>query len=94
MDPMIPAPLQDFPVHVPKRVGGYWALDEGVMVGNPHVHLLTLAEFEALPKGIPLHGIDRSVVIVGVDEIDTDTRMGFIAFGEICPETDCGLVKF
>ena len=43
--------------------------------------LLTPAEFSCLPKGTVVRCIDSTEGIVGLDDIDTDTRAGHLAFG-------------
>lgn len=51
--------------------------------GTPEdpVWLLTPQELEALPGGTRLHCIDKSIVVVGIDNIDNGTRSGYIAYG-------------
>jgi hypothetical protein len=45
------------------------------------IELITPEELRYLPLGTSLRCIDGSLVIVGVDYIDDDTRGGFLAFG-------------
>lgn len=45
------------------------------------LHLLTPDEFSKLPDGFELESILGSKVIKGKDEIDDDTRAGYLAYG-------------
>lgn len=47
---------------------------------NP-LWLLTPEELDIVPSGTLLHCIDTSTAVVGVDHIDNDTRVGYIAYG-------------
>lgn len=52
-----------------------------------HIDLITPTYFKTLPAGTVLMSIEGRVVVVGQDEIDQDTRFGFLAFGIPCSET-------
>jgi hypothetical protein len=43
--------------------------------------LLTPDEFDALPQGVMLQGINRRYVVKGRDRIDLDVRAGCMAYG-------------
>lgn len=47
--------------------------------------LLTVNEFEKIPDGTVLTCIDGTTATKGTDDIDTDTRMGHIAYGIVDP---------
>lgn len=47
------------------------------------LELVTPEEFEALPDGTVLYSIIGERVTKGVDDIDDDTRAGYIAFGRL-----------
>jgi hypothetical protein len=53
-----------------------WKLDDGRIID-----LVTPNEFESLPHGTVFVSIDGERVIKSVDDIDDDTRAGFLAFG-------------
>lgn len=44
--------------------------------------LLTPSQLKTKPKGTVLYTISGFRVVVGEDEIDDDTRYGFLAYGE------------
>ncbi len=52
---------------------------------EPVLWLLTVEEFEQLPEGVKLTSIGGSEVTKGIDNIDLDTRFGYLAFGIIGP---------
>lgn len=43
--------------------------------------LLLPEELDNLPGGTRLHCIDQSIAVVGLDNIDNGTRLGYIAYG-------------
>jgi hypothetical protein len=45
------------------------------------VNLLTIAELEALPSGTTVVSIQGKEKVTGTDDIDTDTRGGYTAWG-------------
>lgn len=47
---------------------------------NP-LWLLTPAELPMVPAQTTLHCIDGTIAVKGIDNIDTDTRGGYIAYG-------------
>lgn len=49
-----------------------------------HVDLITPEHFEELEDGTALVSITGEVSVKGMDEIDLDTRGGFIAYGFLC----------
>jgi hypothetical protein len=49
--------------------------------------LFTKEEYEQLPDGIELTSINGDIRIKGVDEIDKDTRFGYLAYGVDNPAT-------
>ena len=55
--------------------------------GENSLFLFNLDEFEKLPDGIELESIVGDKKIKGKDEIDMDTRAGYIAWGIRSPET-------
>lgn len=55
-----------------------WTLDDGRIIS-----LVTPAELQYLANGTPLYSIMGEKVIVGVDEIDQDTRFGYLAYGQM-----------
>ena len=52
--------------------------------GGDHIDLITVDLFNCLKSGTVLMSIRGNVVEVGKDEIDLDTRFGFLAFGFPC----------
>ncbi len=48
---------------------------------NDTLWLFTPVEFDKLPDGIELKCIDGTFKVKGRDEIDMDTRFGYIAYG-------------
>lgn len=67
--------------YAPKRVGGYWKLEDG-----RHLHLLTPMQLHAVPAGTVLTDIfGRDVTVTAVDPPDPDTRFGYTAWGAVCP---------
>ena len=48
---------------------------------RPILLLLNLPLFEGLPNGTILHSINGETAVKGKDDIDLDTRGGFIAWG-------------
>jgi hypothetical protein len=80
-------PLKDYEVAAVLPKAPFWR-----MAGKPgfgdvtiaHIHLITAAQFRALDKGTILYSIMGERVIVGEDNIDTDTRAGLMAFGKLC----------
>lgn len=52
---------------------------------DENLWLLTVDEFNNIPDGTELTCIDGEVVVKGRDEIDLDTRMGYIAYGIVDP---------
>lgn len=48
---------------------------------RPLLVLITPAIFEALPRGTVLYSISGERVVKGKDDIDRDTRAGFMAWG-------------
>lgn len=55
-----------------------WALN------HAHVDLIQPDHFNDLPDGTELFSINGERKIKGKDEIDQDTRFGFIAWGFLC----------
>lgn len=51
------------------------------------LYLCPIAEFDDLPDGIALHSISGLVAVKGRDDIDKDTRGGFLAYGIIPGKT-------
>lgn len=49
--------------------------------GRKVIWLLTPIELEVTPPGTIVTSISYDTKIVGVDEIDTDTRFGYTAYG-------------
>lgn len=47
--------------------------------------LLTVDEYTHLPDGTELTCIDGEVAVKGRDDIDLDTRFGYIAYGIVDP---------
>jgi hypothetical protein len=45
------------------------------------LHLFTVEEFNKLPDGLELESINGDKKVKGVDNIDMDTRFGYIAWG-------------
>lgn len=58
-----------------------WRLENG-----EEIRLLTIPEFEALPKGTEVISIFGDPHVKGTHDIDMDTRCGFIAFGFPVPK--------
>lgn len=59
-----------------RRLANPWDSDSH----NP-LWLLTPEELALVPDGAQLCCIDKTVAVKGRDEIDTDTRFGYTAFG-------------
>lgn len=57
-----------------------WKLKNGEII-----NLVTLEKFKKLKKGTKLVCIDGTTVIKGKDEIDDDTRFGYMAYGILAP---------
>lgn len=55
--------------------------------GENSLFLFTPAEFELLPDGIELESVDNKTYIKGKDNIDVDTRGGYLAYGIRSPAT-------
>lgn len=55
-----------------------WKLDDGRTV-----YLLTLEQFALLSDGTRLICIDGTEVVKGTDDIDDDTRFGYLAYGTL-----------
>lgn len=55
-----------------------------------HVDLITPEHLVELPDGTVLYNIFGKPHTKGVDEIDDDTRGGFIAFGFLCKDKHTG----
>lgn len=47
--------------------------------------LLTVNEFDQIPNGTELTCIDGTTAVKGQDDIDMDTRFGYIAYGFVDP---------
>lgn len=56
-----------------------WSLDEEHPDGT--LWLLTPEEWDDLPNGITVECIDGNQYTKGKDEIDDDTRFGYLAYG-------------
>lgn len=52
---------------------------------DDNLWLLTIKEYNDIPDGTELTCIDGTVAVKGSDEIDMDTRMGYIAYGIVDP---------
>lgn len=67
----------------PDVIDGSENLNEsnGLVLEGTNVNRLTLEQLDQLPDGTVLTGIDGEKKIKGVDQIDTDTRDGFSAYG-------------
>lgn len=55
---------------------------------DENLFLITIRQLEQLPDGTALIAIDGELVYKGVNDIDLDTRAGFLAYGftkEIVP---------
>jgi len=61
---------------------GRWKLPTG-----EQIRLLTLEELKGLPDGTVLVDIFGQRTVTGSDEIDTDTRSGFVAYSRKQPGT-------
>lgn len=57
-----------------------WTLNDGRVI-----QLVTLDEFTTLAHGTKLISILGEEVVVGEDPIDSDTRMGYLAYGFLVP---------
>lgn len=76
----------------------HWKIDRPGAVtfadGRPTPHvgrtiaLITPAELAALPDGTVLVDIFGHEEVKGVDEIDNDTRFGYLAVGHLLPEAE------
>ncbi len=85
-------PLKDYEVAAVLPKAPFWR-----MAGKPgfgpvsiaHIHLITRAQFRHLDKGTILYSIMGERVLVGVDNIDTDTRSGLMAYGKLCAFAAC-----
>ncbi len=55
---------------------GKWLLEDGRQIA-----LITPEELPTLPDGTVLICIDGTSATLGQDEIDDDTRFGFLAYG-------------
>lgn len=56
-------------------------LNLGLLNWNGYIWLIPGEWYSILPVGMQLHCIDESIVTVGTDYIDNDTRMGVLAYG-------------
>jgi len=52
---------------------------------DDNLWLLTTDEFNEIPDGTVLTCIDGTTATKGVDEIDMDTRLGYLAYGIVDP---------
>lgn len=52
---------------------------------DDNLWLINKAEFDEVPDGTVLTCIDGSTATKGADEIDMDTRMGYLAYGFVDP---------
>jgi hypothetical protein len=60
-----------------------WRLDDGT-----YIDLVTPEQFRWFPAGTVFTSIFGEARVKGRDEIDRDTRLGYMAYGVPCPRGD------
>jgi hypothetical protein len=79
------APLVDLDCNY---TGAIWSMaDIWPSTPGTHLHLITAWEYARLPAGQVLYSIEGERVTVGSSYIDTDTRVGYLAYGYLCSRT-------